>query len=81
MTHMDNDHRSAVAQKLYEGVLHRAMTWFMNQYQSLIYGVRRFSVPYDLGSEGTVYSALFRADVADGGRRPCGGFGAYAGVA
>lgn len=38
MTHMDNDHRSAVAQKLYEGVPHRAMTWFMNQYQSLIYG-------------------------------------------
>lgn len=38
MTHINGEARGPVANSMYDGKLHALMTWFMNQYQSLIFG-------------------------------------------
>lgn len=39
MTHIGGDDpRGAVADSIFNGTLHTVFEWFMNQYQSLIYG-------------------------------------------
>lgn len=38
MTHVNGEARGPIANSMYDGKLHALMTWFMNQYQSLIFG-------------------------------------------